>query len=654
MIDILARGTAVVRARTSDTTRSTIILFTVYVCGILPLATLLLYPNDFASEPSLRIVTGILVLAVLTTIPIVVVLFCLIPRSLHGLLCRGLCVLLGLAWYNFNCLDYRGKIVGVDPDVFSSSYSWLEIVGLSVFSAFVMLSGRASKLIVPMMSIACIAGTINLFFVDVPKRYLPGYYPNISDELYSFSKDSNVLHIVLDGMEGSLFSDLLAAKEETKDVFEGFRFYPDTLASADVTYFSFHSFLSGQAFDGSTPMRDYFSRIGISVSESGDGPLGGIFGPLRDNKFDIDILSACPQCTGFRSGYRSYAYKDFSPDPSFGHDLLKLVDFTLLRALPWSGKVYIYRDGEPYFSSIGTVGRANRAAQFLREFGSKIVSTSPTKTYKLLHFLSPHGPYTTGPECEPAKAEISIPAIRNQASCVLKSVAVLLGDLKRAGLYDSTMILIHGDHGICLGDGLTTTGPMIPGCVGNSHPLLLIKPRGSRGPLRVDDTPTALLDIASTILSENSIEHSLPGIPIGRQQEVSDRVRHYYLFTPDRSTAFARGRVDSTEIYSVKGPIFNRDSWSKSVVNSLSDAGGISFGKLVDVEKVERVGGSMRVYYQGGPPKKSMYVTDGQHKIPIGFNKHYIAFRLKAIADSASFTLVDPVGKLKQALPKPQ
>jgi hypothetical protein len=654
MIDILAQRAAVVRARTTDTTRSTISLFIVYVFGILPLATLLLYPNEFASDPSVRTVAGILTLAVLTTIPIVVLLFCLIPRSLHGVLCRGLCVLLGLAWYNFNCLDYRGKIVGADPDVFSNSYSWLEIVGLSVFSAFVMLSGRASKLIVPVMSLACIVGAINLFFVDVPKRSLPGYYPNISKELYSFSKEANVLHIVLDGMEGSLFSDLLAAKGETKEVFEGFRFYPDTLASADVTYFSFHSFLSGQAFDGRTAMRDYFSRIGISISDSGDGPLGGIFRPLRDNNFDIDILSACPQCTGFRSGYRSYAYKEFLPEPSFGHDLLKLVDFTLLRALPWSGKSFIYRDGEPYFSSIGTVGRANRAAQFIREFGSKIVSTSPTKTYKLLHFLSPHGPYTTGPDCEPAKAEISILAIRNQASCVLKSVAVLLSDLKRAGLYDSTMILIHGDHGICLGDGLPTTGDMIPTCVGNSHPLLLIKPQRSRGPLRVDDTPTELLDIASTILSENSIEHSLPGIPIGRQQEIPDRVRHYYMFTPDRSTAYARGRVDTTEIYSVKGSMFKRDAWSKSMLSSLLDADGISPGEIVDVEKVERVGGSMRVYYQGSPPRKGMYVTDGQHKIPIGFNKHYIAFRLKGIEDSASFTLVDPVGKLKEALPKPQ
>jgi hypothetical protein len=346
------------------------------------------------------------------------------------------------------------------------------------------------------------------------------------------------------------------------------------------------------------------------------------------------------------------------PDPSFGRDLLKLIDFTLMRALPWSGKPYIYRDGEPYFSSLGTVGRANRAAQFIREFGSKIVSTSPTKTYKLLHFLSPHGPYTTGPECEPAKAEISISAIRNQASCVLKSVAVLLGDLKRAGLYDSTMILIHGDHGICLGNGLPTTGDMIPTCVGSAHPLLLMKPRRARGALRIDDTPTELLDIASTILSENSIDHSLPGVPIGRQQDLSDRVRHYYRFTPDRSTAFAKGRVDTTEIYSVKGSMFKRDAWSKSMLSSLLDADGISPGEIVGVEKVERVGGSMRVHYKGGPPNKSMFVTDGQRRMPISFNKHYIAFRLKGIEskgieNSASFTLVDPVGKMKQALPNP-
>jgi hypothetical protein len=90
------------------------------------------------------------------------------------------------------------------------------------------------------------------------------------------------------------------------------------------------------------------------------------------------------------------------------------------------------------------------------------------------------------------------------------------------------------------------------------------------------------------------------------------------------------------------------------MLSSLLDADGISPGEIVDVEKVERVGGSMRVYYQGSPPRKGMYVTDGQHKIPIGFNKHYIAFRLKGIEDSASFTLVDPVGKLKEALPKPQ
>jgi hypothetical protein len=53
-----------------------------------------------------------------------------------------------------------------------------------------------------------------------------------------------------------------------------------------------------------------------------------------------------------------------------------------------------------------------------------------------------------------------------------------------------------------------------------------------------------------------------------------------------------------------------------------------------------------------------MFVTDGQRRMPISFNKHYIAFRLKGIEskgieNSASFTLVDPVGKMKQALPNP-
>ncbi len=95
------------------------------------------------------------------------------------------------------------------------------------------------------------------------------------------------------------------------------------------------------------------------------------------------------------------------------------------------------------------------------------VKQHPYGTFFYAHILGPHNPYVYDANCQliknPRSWEINISAdpvmntaetrierytlYENQVRCVTKQVQMLLADLKQAGIYKKTIIIVNGDHG---------------------------------------------------------------------------------------------------------------------------------------------------------------------------------------------------------------
>ena len=173
----------------------------------------------------------------------------------------------------------------------------------------------------------------------------------------------------------------------------------------------------------------------------------------------------------------------------------------------------------------------------LRSFVHREAERSPTGRYTLIHLINPHHPYVLTSNCDYTPGVETDGAA--QAGCALTLVEELVDELKALGRFDSSTIVIHGDHGAGLardGDELVGFGPDVfglPFSTGRSRPLLLVKPAGTGAdaPLATSDRPAMTTDVMATIFDSVDVPFEATS---GRAsligEDFPDRPERYYHF----------------------------------------------------------------------------------------------------------------------------
>jgi hypothetical protein len=130
--------------------------------------------------------------------------------------------------------------------------------------------------------------------------------------------------------------------------------------------------------------------------------------------------------------------------------------------------------------------------------------------YTFVHLLLPHTPYVLRSDCTQGEAPTDPD---QQTRCTLRLVARFLETLDRLGRLAESVIVIHGDHGsgYTLKDGRLAVDPS-----GDRRTILLVKPAGARGPMRVASRPARLVDVAPTLLALAGVtpQRELDGRPV--------------------------------------------------------------------------------------------------------------------------------------------
>ena len=389
----------------------------------------------------------------------------------------------------------------------------------------------------------------------------------------NFSRNENVLHIVFDGFQSGLFQDIIESDSKIASGLDGFLYFPDTLTATEVTQLSFAAFLTGRAYTNNEPMKAYLfnSRLMRMGTAEPVGRAPNLLKAAADSGFQVEV--ATPFVLLANQDFYSQFF--FVHKPYDSQTNLQVVidyqsgfvfDLTLFRSVPKVLKEFVYNDGRWRMSSLYTPNQGlsfnhHASIQFLGDVTNRFSLSKWPRVYKLFHLITPHAPFVTNSNCGFSGKELDREYINiyNQARCALIQLIKLLDKFKSSGIHDSATILVHGDHGVRLpfpdfeidpGDDIHD----FPRPIGNSNPLLLIKPPGGRGELVTVDAELSLTDIPKTMSVLLQLDDDFDGVDF-LHEKPTDRIRRYYHSRQSRVVAGSDDRFLQWNEYEVSGPL---------------------------------------------------------------------------------------------------
>jgi hypothetical protein len=335
----------------------------------------------------------------------------------------------------------------------------------------------------------------------------------------------------MDSFQTDLFIDLVE-EDGLRDELDGFVLYRDNLAVGRRTVLCVPAIFTGEIYDGTVSESEYFRKA-----------MKNSFHALLHRKhYNVNLI---PHITMENMRYTRY----FSSPATYAtprrtqslRNAAFLVDVGLFRQLPHFAKRFVHNNDNWLVSSIVTDPPTHSSFHqkaFFRDYISKLVADEQRPAYHFIHLMPPHPPYVT--TADGKYAGETLPSTREnakyEARYALRLFLEFTEKLKQLGLYDSSIILLQGDHGTGFPpqfDGRPSTSNNRSG---RALALLLLKNAFETGPLQVTDAPTSIADIAATIVDILDIDHRYPGVSLLRLEDSAQREREVVHVTKRSET----------------------------------------------------------------------------------------------------------------------
>ncbi len=329
-------------------------------------------------------------------------------------------------------------------------------------------------------------------------------------EIFKFSNNNNILHIVVDGFQSDVFDELLhhnTLQDEYQQNFQGFTYYRETLGVFPYTIFSIPAFLAGKVYSNNSP-RDLY------VDNVLKGPT--ILSVASAENYEIDIASGDDYLI---NRYSNLPFHNIYQLDNVGITAPKMIDAAvalelgLFRILPHFLKKYVYNNQKwlvPQLFVSNQLFQFNYFSHtyFLNLFSEAMSAKREKPVYKYLHILNTHNPMVVDEQCEFAgtASRMERTSLTIQSKCTLDTLSALFAKMKDIGVYDSALIIVHGDHGGWVPN--YRQGPPVMMAANDqaplwltslASPLLAIKKPYDKTAFKVSTRLASLLDIPATI-----------------------------------------------------------------------------------------------------------------------------------------------------------
>jgi hypothetical protein len=242
--------------------------------------------------------------------------------------------------------------------------------------------------------------------------------------------------------------------------------------------------------------------------------------------------------------------------------ILKTMDLAFWQTTPVILRRHVYDDGRWFARKLART-RFTPSGVLDRLVENLQVENNPG-TYTYIHHGGAHAPLLFNRNCEYTGPRAVNPENqRAQLTCTLEQLAGVIQALKRAEIYDQTMIVVNGGHGSA---GMPPTFEARPGygipasLMGQASTLMLIKPPGARGALSFSDSPVTTGDIPATVMDAFGLAKAFPGQSLLQRPSGADHGRDFYLFdAPAQSSDLTALR--NLQRYRINGNVFDSHDW---------------------------------------------------------------------------------------------
>ena len=348
--------------------------------------------------------------------------------------------------------------------------------------------------------------------------------------LLNVSSKENIIVLVLDMFDESVFEEIRQKEPELIAQLEGFTFYPDALSIFGFTDYSLPQMLTGKAYDNSQPYSDY-------VQEAWDSSKR-FYDILREHNYDVSVY------TGFH-----YIAKNAPLDNLLNQEkslsvnrytLIALAKLTLFRCLPNYLKPNFIIESAELWRQEEISGEIQPYSlsnfTFYSRLQKGLTLLDNKNSFRWYHIIGAHMPFnmTRNIERVPPGEESTL---YEHSVGALKIALTYLQQLKELGIYDNATILILSDHGTHE-NGRDTFQEVKP------LPLVLVKQPNEHGSLKISENPISYFQLQATILkrfpeaAEFGEDFSEPLLTTRLHRRISLTPDHpivEYLVEPDAS-----------------------------------------------------------------------------------------------------------------------
>jgi hypothetical protein len=369
---------------------------------------------------------------------------------------------------------------------------------------------------------------------------------------YSFSRDENVIVLLLDAMQSDVFLEIINENPELKETFGGFTYYRNTLAGYPTTYASVPLILTGKYYDNSIPIKQFIKDAFLSDS---------LPKTLKDNGFRVELYPLVNNTVYLSEDVASNIVPGTNATSSSLEIHNAIFKVTMFRYSPHFAKRFfadvdltIKRTGDFHEDDLTFAKNINTATAEATE-----------KVFKYIHLKGAHDPFTINENLEEEDLGTDREAYKTQAKAAIKITSMFLNKLKEINAYDNSMIIIVSDHGrgfpIPLGTPTVSDDrDNVFTKMSGGLSTLLIKPFYSESSFTISDIPVTVGDVTKTVLSELGFENEVEGANIFELDEGTTRLRNFYYYTWS-AEGFDKSYLPTITEYEITGHSWLERSW---------------------------------------------------------------------------------------------
>ena len=316
-----------------------------------------------------------------------------------------------------------------------------------------------------------------------------------------YSPEQNLVLIIVDAFDEPYFAEYLAAHPETPQLLEGFTYYRNTADISMTTFYSMVPMLTGHMYSYDPLDYDAFLKMawddatlfqklqaaGYDVRAL--SPQEIYIGAVRDELFDNYIL-----------GNRGIIdYKKFT------RMLMDLVMYTYMPHVFKAG-FWLY-PGEFNYLQDKVFYTDDDTEAYRHITQSPVRPVSEKKTFRLYHLNALHEPFTLTAQAT-RREDGGETSAMEQAEGTFLILNTLLAQMREAGVYDNSTIIIAADH--C--NSAHVDSDSLESAL--YSPVLLVKPRDATGSMAVTGAPASLMDIRATFLDQAGLPYDQEGLSL--------------------------------------------------------------------------------------------------------------------------------------------